>query len=58
LLGDVGDRNDFEGVLVFVNGFNKVDFTEGSFAQRFEKNVVIDFLKHSFERLNLWIKVM
>ena len=49
----LGDRNDFERVLIFVNRFNKVDFTVATFPQRFEENVVMDFLKHSFGELNL-----
>jgi hypothetical protein len=54
----LGDRDDFERVLVFVNGFNKVNFAETPFPQEFEENVVIHFLKHSFWRLDSWIKIM
>ncbi len=47
------NRNDFERVMHFVNGFSKVDFTKATFSKRFDENIVIDFLKHSFGRLNL-----
>lgn len=57
-LGEIGDIYFFKSVLLFVDGFNKVDFTVATFPQRFEENVVIDFLKHSFGQLNLWIKIM
>jgi hypothetical protein len=43
----LGDGNNFEGVLVFVDGFDKVNFAKAPSADKFEDNVVIDFLKHS-----------
>lgn len=32
----------------FFDGFNKVYFTKATFPQRFDDNVVVDLLKHSF----------
>ncbi len=44
----LGDRDDFECVVVLVDGFGEINFSEFSFSEKFEESVVVDLFEHLF----------
>ena len=44
----LGDGDDFERVVVFVDGLGEMNLAELSFSEKFEESVVVDLFEHLF----------
>ena len=49
-----GDRNYFEGILTFVDGFSEVDLAKWAFSKKMQQSVVLNFLEHELVK---WVNL-